>query len=71
MVILLASQPTGSGFGIRVVAHIRKQSPSQFEIHISGMSASLPFGLFRPAPLPRPLARAAQARARETALTDS
>jgi hypothetical protein len=68
IVILLASQPTGSGFGIRAVAHIRIQSPSQFEIDISGMSASLPFGLFRPAPLPQPLARAALARARETAL---
>src|SRR5216684_6980462 len=32
MVILVASQPTGSGFGIRVVAHIRKRSRSQFEI---------------------------------------
>ena len=64
---LLASRPTGAGFGIRVVAHVRK-SGSQFEIRISGMSASLPFGHFRPTPLPQPSTRAARARAREVAL---
>jgi hypothetical protein len=50
---LLASQPTGTGFGIRVVAHVR-ESGSQFEVRISGMSASLPFGHFRPTSLPQP-----------------
>ena len=68
MVILLASQPTGSGFGVRVVAHVRKRARSQFDIHIAGMSASLPFGLFRPAPLPQPLARADRTRVRDAAL---
>ncbi len=72
MVIMLASQPTGAGFGIRVVTHVRKlesqyrsQSGSQFEIRISGMSASLPFGHFRPRPVQH-LTRAA--RTREAAL---
>src|SRR3974390_274398 len=50
MAILLASQPGGSGFGIRVVAHVRQRSRTRFEISISGMSASLPFGIFRPPP---------------------
>jgi hypothetical protein len=64
---LLASHPTGTGFGIRVVAHVRK-SGLQFEVRISGMSASLPFGHFRPTSLPQPSTRAARARAREVAL---
>jgi hypothetical protein len=63
---LLASQPTGTGFGIRVVAHVR-MSGLQFEVRISGMSASLPFGHFRPAPLPHST-RAGRAPAREEAL---
>jgi hypothetical protein len=67
---LLASQPTGTGFGIRVVAHVRK-SGLQFEVRISGMSASLPFGHFRPTSLPQPSTRAARARAREEALPAS
>ena len=58
MVILLASQPTGPGFGIRVVAHVlrprsRSSSGSELEIHISGMSASLPGGRWLPQPVPR------------------
>jgi len=49
MVILQASQPTGPGFGIRVVAHVRKlgsqsgaRSQSEQKVYISGMSACLP-----------------------------
>jgi hypothetical protein len=64
LVILLASQPSGPGFGIRVVAHVRKLSQSRFQISISGMSASLPFGIFRPLPILRPLTRTARARAK-------
>ncbi|BAR55008.1 hypothetical protein ACVIWV_000440 [Bradyrhizobium diazoefficiens] len=64
---LLASQPIGTGFGIRVVAHVRT-SESQFEVRISGMSASLPFGQFRPTERPQRSSRAATARAQATAL---
>jgi hypothetical protein len=67
---LLAFQPTGTGFGLRVVAHVRK-SGLQFEVRISGMSASLPFGHFRPTSLPQNSARAARARAREEAIPAS
>ena len=62
MAILLASQRSGPGFGIRVVAHVRKRSRTRFQISISGMSASLPFGIFRPLPLRRPLTPAARVR---------
>ena len=51
IVIMQASQPTGSGYGIRVVAHIRKsgaqpksQSGAKLEVSISGMSACIPVG---------------------------
>src|SRR5262245_51324926 len=63
MAILLASQPSGPGFGIRVVAHVRKLSRTKLQISIPGISASLPFGVFRPPPLRRPLTPAARARA--------
>jgi hypothetical protein len=63
MVILLASHPNGPGFGIRVVTHVRKKSPSQFEISISGMSASFPFSPYVPQ------IRPARRRVREVALT--
>lgn len=48
-VILLASEwrtnaYLGSEFGIRVVAHARQRSDEKFEVRITGMSASLPFG---------------------------
>jgi hypothetical protein len=71
MVILLASQkvvdaPTGPEFGIRVVAHVQKIG-TKFEVRISGMSASLPFGVFRPALVPQSLTRAARARVRGAA----
>jgi hypothetical protein len=66
MVILLASDPAGSGFGIRVVAHVSKLSRTKFEIRISGLSASLPFSSFQPIFLP--LKRAARRRVREAAL---
>ena len=62
IVILLASQASGPGFGIRVVAHVRKLSPSRSEISISGMSACLPFGIFRPARFSRPLTRTVRVR---------
>jgi hypothetical protein len=49
MIILQASQPTGPGFGIRVVAHVRQlgaaasaKAQDEREIRISGMSACLP-----------------------------
>jgi hypothetical protein len=64
IVILLASQSSGPGFGIRVVAHVRKLSRSQSQVSISGMSASIPFGIFRPTPLPRALTRTARAQVR-------
>ena len=61
MVIMLASQPTGSGYGVRVVAHVRKpkaqpksKSGSKLQISISGMSACLPVGPLFPQSLPRP-----------------
>ena len=66
MVILLASHRAGSGFGIRVVAHVRKLSRTQFEIRISGLSASLPFSSFQPTFLPQ--MPAARRRVREAAL---
>jgi hypothetical protein len=66
IVILLASDPGGSGFGIRVVAHVSKLSRTQFEIRISGMSASLAFSSFQPIFLPQK--RAARRRVREAAL---
>jgi hypothetical protein len=34
----------GSGFGIRVVAHVRQTTDHRYAIHITGMTASLPFG---------------------------
>jgi hypothetical protein len=76
IVILLASQKTGfdkdavalgSQFGIRVVAHVKHSSKSQFEIRISGMSASLPFGIFRTGLLPQSLVRTREARALDAA----
>jgi hypothetical protein len=50
-IILLASEwrfdaYLGSEFGIRVVAHARQRSDEKFEVRITGMSASLPFGLY-------------------------
>jgi len=47
-VILLASEwidghYLGSGFGIRVVAHVRPKG-GKYEVRITGMTASLPFG---------------------------
>jgi hypothetical protein len=47
--ILLASEwipdhYLGSGFGIRVVAHVRQTTGNKYAIHITGMTASLPFG---------------------------
>jgi hypothetical protein len=76
IVILIASQKTGfddkalalgSQFGIRVVAHVKQSSKSQFEIRITGMSASLPFGIFRTSLLPRSLVRTSEARALDAA----
>jgi len=70
-VILLASQKMGiagedralgSEFGIRVVAHVKRSNESQFDVSISGMSASLPFGVFRPTLLPEHLARTRRTR---------
>jgi hypothetical protein len=52
-VILLASEwipdhYLGSGFGIRVVAHVQQQpSRNRFAIRITGMTASLPVGPYR------------------------
>lgn len=48
-IILLASEwrfdaYLGSEFGIRVVAHAQQRSDQKFEVRITGMSASLPFG---------------------------
>jgi hypothetical protein len=53
-IILLASEwrsdaYLGSEFGIRVVAHARQRSDEKFEVHITGMSASLPFARYRTA----------------------
>jgi len=50
--VLLASQRMkggflGSEFGIRVVAHVRPPDGGPFEVRITGMSASLPFGPYR------------------------
>ena len=76
IVILLASQKTGfdekalalgSQFGIRVVAHVKQSSKSQLEISITGMSASLPFGVFRTSLLPRSLVRTSEPRALDAA----
>ena len=60
MVIMQASQRTGSGYGVRVVAHVRKlkaqpksKTGSKLQIAISGMSACLPVGEFFPQSLPR------------------
>jgi hypothetical protein len=36
----------GSEFGIRVVAHVRKLRNRKFDVRITGMSASFPFGEF-------------------------
>jgi hypothetical protein len=70
MVILQASQPIGPGYGIRVVAHVRKpgvqprpQSRSELEVSISGMSALIPVP---PPPLSR-VPRTASAGSTETA----
>ena len=77
MVILLASQtvldtPVGFEFGIRVVAHVRQTSQSEFEIRITGMSASLPFGPFRLERLPprAAIARERRLRIEPKAVTD-
>jgi len=54
-VILLASERLGSiflgsGFGIRIVAHAHAlQTDNKSEVRITGLSASLPFGLYRTA----------------------
>jgi hypothetical protein len=57
--VLLASERLGSasapeeflasGFGLRVIGHVRKAKPPapSYEFHISGFSASLPFGEYR------------------------
>lgn len=75
IVVLLASQKRGPGegdpvlgseFGIRIVAHVR-ESQSGLEVLISGMTASLPFGIFRPARLPKSLIRTGRRRARDAA----
>ena len=70
MVILHASQPTGPGYGIRVVAHVRKagvqprsQSKSELEVSISGMSALIPV----PPPPLSGVPRTASAGSTETA----
>ena len=52
-VVLVASEwipdhYLGSGFGIRVVAHVRRQtSDNKYAIRITGMTASLPVGPYR------------------------
>jgi hypothetical protein len=48
-VILLASEwipdhYLGSGFGIRVVAHVQQTNDKKYAVYITGMTASLPFG---------------------------
>ena len=60
MVIMQASQPTGAGYGVRVVAHVRKpkvqpksKSGSELEIGITGMSACFPVGPLFSQSLPR------------------
>lgn len=54
-VILLASEwatfdvgrrVMGSGFGIRIVAHARQVTGTKFEVRITGLSATLPFGTY-------------------------
>jgi hypothetical protein len=48
-IILLASEwlsekYLGSGFGIRIVAHVRPATGGRFEVRITGITATLPFG---------------------------
>jgi hypothetical protein len=39
--------PYGFEFGIRIVAHLYRQSGGAYKVRITGMSASLPFGAWR------------------------
>ena len=62
MVILLASHPAGSGFGIRVVAHVRKLSQNTIRNPHLGNVGFPSVGIFRPLPLPDPRAASASGK---------